>query len=177
MRSTVTCLIAAFGMMLTAGCGGGGGGGGASSQSNPTQAVVAYSINNSSSTPLVGVQFSAIVPIGTDVPVDAGTHTISAQNIAAGAALSGLNMKVFGTYSAPIRKVKLGVMPLDGTAFTSGFKGEVISLTCSLTQSPKVAATDFSTVVSELFGYGYDQTAHKTIRLNALTSSVAPTLK
>lgn len=167
--------FAAFAFAVFAGCGGGSS---PSPSSAPTRAVIAYTVDNSSPTPLVGVQFSAYLPAGVDLPLVPGTHQVAPENLAAGSALSGLNVLVFGTYSAPIRKLKLGV----STGDARGFNGEVLKLTCNLPQTQILGEASFSAAnnavpVDELFGYRYDATTMQSIPLNAsLQSSLVVTL-
>lgn len=181
------CLL--FVCLLATGCGGGGGSSSGSSPPDPqpqaaTKAVVSYSVTNSASSPLAGIQFSAYLPPGTTVATTAGTNQIATTNLVAGSALSGLQVQVFGSYSAPLHKVKLGILPTNAASLISGFSGgELLKLTCNLTDT-SLSQSDFTGAngghpvpQSEIFGYAYDTVNKTTVDLNGfLTPSLAVTL-
>lgn len=168
-------LIAA--LEFVAGCGGGGGGGEVTPQppTAPTKAAIAYTVQNSSGYPLAGVQFSAYLPAGADVALEPGTHNVAATNLVAGSALSGVQVNIFATYSAPIRKLKFAVAAANTQALQSGFAGEVLKVTCTLAQGTKLAVNDFNSAnsgrpITELVGYRYDQLSQNSVDIsNSLT--------
>lgn len=150
MRIQLIKVLTGLLLIISAGCGGGGGASSpAPTPTSPTTAVITYKTaekQQGNSTVTHGLQFSAYLPPGVDVPLDAGTHTIQSSKLIAGSALSMLNIQIFGTYSAPIRKLKFGVIPTDKNALQQGFKsGEIFSLTCGLTNSAALSESNFNT--------------------------------
>lgn len=125
--------------VLLSACGGGGG----SSATTATDSVVKYSVTNPTGKVIHGLQFSAYLPHGVNVPVVDGTHNIVETNLVAGSALSGVQVLTFGTYSAPLLRVSL--MVSDSASLQSGFvRGEIVKLICSRTTGSSLSLVDFT---------------------------------
>lgn len=125
--------------VLLSACGGGNG----SSATTTSDTVVKYSVTNPTGKVIHGLQFSAYLPHGVNVPVVEGTHNIVETNLVAGSALSGVQVLTFGTYSAPLLRVSL--MVSDSASLQSGFvRGEIVKLICSRITGTSLSLADFT---------------------------------
>lgn len=101
-RNTILLIAALLTSALWTGCGGGGG------STNLPQKSAKVTFGTTSTDPAVqisGVFIAVTLPAGVTVATEPGSNRISA------AALQGIGVQAFGTYSAPIRKVKFGTLP------------------------------------------------------------------
>lgn len=109
-RNTILLIAALFSSALWGGCGGGGGGTG-----NLPQKSAEVTFSTTSTDPSVqisGVFIAVTLPAGVTVATEPGSNQISASS------LQGVGFQAFGSYSAPIRKVKIGTLP--GTPIPPG---------------------------------------------------------
>lgn len=186
ISKNIVRVMVGLALFTAVGCGGGGGGGASTpaSTQTPTSTVVSYSVANTSGSSIVGLQFSTYLPAGVTVATDSGTNNVKATNLVAGSALSGLQMTLFGTYSAPIRKLKLGIMASDKTALQSGVSGgELLRVNCTVDAGKVLTLDSFKAAnnnapITELFGYSYNQTTKNDINISsALTPSLSVVFK
>jgi len=102
-RNTILMIAALMSSVLWAGCGGGGGGTG-----NLPQKSAEVTFSTTSTDPAVqisGIFIAVTLPAGVTVATDPGSNQISASS------LQGVGVQAFGSYSAPIRKVKIATLP------------------------------------------------------------------
>ncbi len=136
--------------LLLSACGGGGGGsgvpagggGGGGTGSAAKTATVAFSVVSTASlpAPVQGITLIAVLPAGTSVATNAGSHGISSSALTIGSGISDPNLLVYGTYSAAANKVKIGLASTNGT-----FRGgEFARLTVQLPSAVSLAAGDFT---------------------------------
>ncbi|GFO66580.1 hypothetical protein GMLC_01590 [Geomonas limicola] len=88
-----------------AACGGGGSGGAATGPQKT--ATVTFAILGNYSSPISGVSVKARLPEGVSVALDGTTHNLQQPGLSSAKGLA------FGTYSASIRQVDLGVVNLS----------------------------------------------------------------
>jgi len=132
-------------ILALAGCGGGGG---ATSQDvNPPQstgksATISFSVLSTArlTAPVQGVQLSAFLPEGVTVATTAGSSTVSSTALITGVGITSSNRQIYGTYSAPIRKVKITVATTEET-----FRGgEFAKLSVNYPSTINLTANDFA---------------------------------
>lgn len=99
-----------------------GGGGGATTQSNNQQctiktATISFNVFSTSrlAAPVQGVQLSAYLPDGVTVSTVASSTILSSASLTAGSGIISANRQVYGSYSAPIHKVKISVVTTEDT--------------------------------------------------------------
>lgn len=131
-RYTILLIASLLSSALWSGCGGGGGG------SNLPQKSAEMTLSTTSanqSLQLSGVFIALTLPAGTTVETEPGSNQISA------ASLQGIGVQVFGSYSAPIRKVKIGTLP--GTIPL----GPYARLNCAVQPGVTLGEGDFTSIV------------------------------
>lgn len=130
-RSIILIIAALLTSALWAGCGGGGG-------SGPLpQKSATMTFGTTSSNPAVqlgGVSIAVVLPAGANVATEPGTNQISA------ASLQGVGVQVLGSYSAPIRKVKIGTLPGNFPL------GSYAKLVCDVLPGVTLAESDFTSI-------------------------------
>jgi hypothetical protein len=192
ISNTVGKVLTGCFLMVLSGCGGGGGTGNNAgtpaapvvpvTPASPTTATISYKIANPTATSIQGIQFSAYLPVGADVPLEGGTHTLQTSALVAGSALAGINVQLFGTYSAPIRKLKLVVMTTDRNSLQSGFtQGDVVTVTCNLISGNNLTESSFTTEnsshpIANFLAYQYANSQLVDIT-SSLTASLSVVVK
>ncbi len=170
MRSVTVCASVVL-TMIVAGCGGGGSGG-SSGVSSPH---VVFRITPPPTPPVVGLQFSVYLPAGVEVPLEAGTNRVQPSKLVAGSGVAGVQVHIYGTYSASARKIKIGVLAKDKQAFAKGLSGEIAAL--AYAGGSELKAADFKNAngakpVVDVTGYRYDATSKQAVAVPA--ASVIP---
>jgi hypothetical protein len=121
-----------FIVALFSGCGGGNG------AVNLPQKSAEVTFGTTSSDPAVqikGIFLVTTLPAGASVATEPGSNQISA------ASLKGVGVQVFGSYSAAIRKVKIGT--LNGTIAL----GPYARLTCDISPGITLQESAFTSIV------------------------------
>jgi len=105
MNKLIRFALLTFSLISLAACGGGGSG--AAVTGPQKTATVSFAILGNYSSPISGVSISARLPEGVSVALDGTTHNLQQPGLASAKGLA------FGTYSASIRQVDLGVVNLN----------------------------------------------------------------
>lgn len=137
-------------LILTA-CGGGGGTTPSPPPPIPKTATISFSVISTArlTAPVQGVQLSAYLPVGVTVATNVGSTTLSSAALTVGSGITGANRQVYGSYSAPIRKVKITVATTEDT-----FRGgEFAKLTVSYPATITLTVTDFSSLNAPSFPF------------------------
>lgn len=139
----ITTMLAACGGGGGGSSAGGGGGDGGGGSSTTKTATVAFSVISTAKlpAPVQGITLVALLPAGTNVATDAGSHTISASALTVGSGISDPNLLVYGSYSAAANKVKIGIVSTS----TNLRGGEFARLTVSYPATSTLTASDFTT--------------------------------
>jgi len=122
-------------LMLVQGCGGGG------DAAPPVQKTATVGFATSSedaNAPLRGVFITAVLPAGVTVATIPGSSEVSSTALKGAATGSG--QFVLGTYSAPIRKVKISAANFSGV-------GPFASLICDVIPGNTLNESQFTSIV------------------------------
>ena len=142
MCAITTVLAACGGGGGGSSAGGGGGGGDGGGGGTTKTATVAFTAVSTATlpAPIQGITLVALLPAGTSVATDAGSHTVSASALTVGSSISDPNLLVYGSYSAAANKVKIGIVSTS----TSFRGGEFARLTVSFPSTSTLTASDFT---------------------------------
>lgn len=171
-KITLFSLLSLVGLMQITGCGSGSGGGAIATEKT---AVVSFSVMSTSRLPfrIEGVQLSALLPSGVTVVTDPASNKITSGSLVGGSTTA--NALVFGSYSAPIQKVKIDVAQVN-----PGFgPGEFARLTCNVVPGTTLTESDFVNKFAPSFAFKatyYDSVAGQNVDLYP-GKLQAPTIK
>lgn len=144
-------VVASLSLTLSLAACSGGGGTAINETPQPASktATISFSIISTArlTAPVQGVQLSAYLPVGVNVVTDPGTTILSSGTLTFGSGLTSANRQVYGSYSAPIRKVKIIVVTTEET-FRSG---EFAKLTVSYPETTILSANDFTSINTPSF--------------------------
>jgi hypothetical protein len=158
MRKTVLAMAVLLVSVLWSGCGGGGGGGG-----TPAQKSAEVTFSTASPNPGVqikGIFIAVILPEGVTVDTEPGSNQIRASALQG----AGNGGQVFGTYSAPIRKVKIGSIS-TGTITL----GPYARLNCDVLPGYTLTESQFTSIVP----VDFQPTGPNGAALNDVSSSLS----
>lgn len=131
-RNTILLIAVLISTAFLTGCGGGGGAGNLPQKS----AEMTFKTTSTDSTVRIsGVFIAVTLPAGVTVATDPGSNQISASS------LQGIGLQAFGTYSAPIRKVKIATLP------GSIPLGPYARLNCAVVPGVTLSENDFTSIV------------------------------
>lgn len=154
MNKKIAAMAAALvATALFGGCGGGG-----DTKVLP-QKMAEMTFSTTSTDPSVqisGVSIVVTLPAGVTVATDPGTNQISSTS------LKGVGTQVFGSYSAPIRKVTIATLP--GTIPL----GPYARLTCDVTPGVTLPASAFTNIIP----LDFQPTGPGGVSLNNVQSSI-----
>lgn len=125
----------AVALVATAIFGGCGGGGETKVLPQKTAEMTFSTTSTDQSVDIRGISITVTLPAGATVATDPGTNQISS------ASLKGVGTQVFGSYSAPIRKVTIATLP--GTIPL----GPYARLTCDITPGITLPESAFTSII------------------------------
>jgi hypothetical protein len=156
-QKTILLIGALLASALWTGCGGGGG------SAPKTQKSAEVTFSTTSTNPAVeikGIFIAVTLPEGVTVATEPGSNKISATALQG----AGNGGQVFGTYSAPIRKVKIGSITSSTIAL-----GPYARLNCDVLPGVTLTENAFTSIVP----VDFQPTGANGINLNEVSSSIS----
>lgn len=156
-QKTILVMAALLASALLTGCGGGGG------SSPKTQKSAEITFSTTSTNPAVqikGIFIAVVLPEGVTVATEPGSNQISASALQG----AGNGGQVFGTYSAPIRKVKIGSITSGTIAL-----GPYARLSCDVLPGFTLTENQFTSIVP----VDFQPTGSNGVNLNEVSSSLS----
>lgn len=167
-RSIVRGLLLLTALVTLAGCGGGGSGAAVTGQQKT--ATVSFAILGNYTSPITGVSIAARLPEGVTVALDGTTHNLQQPGLSSGKGL------VFGSYSASLRQVEIGLVNLSQNI---GY-GTFATLKCDVAPGYTLSAQDFRALNTPFPGFkavASDPNLGVVTTDNVLNGRITPSLE